>query len=93
MSQIFNVLSSKKQQSAGRHATLPRDIILTLGQPVFLLLLYTVCLGGGAKNANLIVFGLTRLVIKPMTFCTRGDHANHYITSPCFNLTIKETYM
>ena len=27
--------SSRKQQFPGRHATLPRHIILTLGRPVF----------------------------------------------------------
>ena len=33
----FQRASSKKQQSTGRHVTLPRNIILTLGQSVFAL--------------------------------------------------------
>ena len=36
--------SSRKQQSAGRHATLPRHIILTLGNQSLLLLLNAACL-------------------------------------------------
>jgi len=37
-------------------------------------------LSGEATNTNFIVFGLTRSGIEPTTYCTRGEHTNHYIT-------------
>ena len=33
---------------------------------------------GEAAYTNLIVFDLTRPGLKPMIYCTRGDHTNHY---------------
>jgi len=35
-------------------------------------------------NTNLIVFGLTRLGLKPMIYCTLGEHTNHYTTDAVF---------
>ena len=33
-----------------------------------------------ATNTNFIIFGLTRLVLEPTIYCTRGEHTNHYTT-------------
>jgi hypothetical protein len=33
-----------------------------------------------AINTNFIIFGLTRSVLEPTIFCTRGEYANHYTT-------------
>jgi hypothetical protein len=35
-------------------------------------------LSGEATNTNLIEFGLTRSVVEPTIYHTRGEHANHY---------------
>jgi hypothetical protein len=37
-------------------------------------------LSGEATNINFIVFGLTRPVLEPTIYRTRGEHANHYTT-------------
>ena len=37
-------------------------------------------LSGETTNANFIVFGLTRSVLGPTIYRTRGEHANHYTT-------------
>jgi hypothetical protein len=37
-------------------------------------------LSGDATNTNFIVFGLTRPEFEPTTYCTRGEHANYYVT-------------
>jgi hypothetical protein len=37
-------------------------------------------LSGEATNTNLIVFGLTRLGLKPTIYRTIGEYANHYTT-------------
>jgi hypothetical protein len=37
-------------------------------------------ISGDATNTNFIVFGLTRLGVKPKIYRTRGKHANHYTT-------------
>ena len=64
--------------SAGRRATLPRHIILTLGRPVCALTPKCCVLSGEAAYTNFNVFGSTRPGIEPTTFHTRGKHANHY---------------
>jgi len=33
-----------------------------------------------ATNANFVIFVLTRPVLKPTIYDTRGEHANHYTT-------------
>jgi hypothetical protein len=43
-------------------------------------------LSGEATNTNFIVFGLTRPELKPTIYCTRGEHANHYITDAVVEL-------
>jgi len=55
----FYSASSLKQQSVYRHVTPLRHIILILSQPIFVLLLSTVCLTE-ATNTNFMVFGLTK---------------------------------
>jgi hypothetical protein len=35
-------------------------------------------------NTNFLVFGLTRMGIEPMIYCTSGGHANHYTTDAFF---------
>jgi hypothetical protein len=37
-------------------------------------------LTGEATNTNFIVFGLTRPVLDPTIYHTRGEDANHYTT-------------
>jgi hypothetical protein len=39
---------------------------------------------GEAINNNFIVFGLTRQVLEPMIYRTRGEHANHYTTDAIY---------
>jgi hypothetical protein len=41
---------------------------------------YCCMLSGEATNINFIVFALTRSGLKPMIYCTGGEHANHYTT-------------
>ena len=50
------------------------------GRPVFALTHKFCVLSGEAANTNFNVFGLTRSLIGPTTFRTRGEHANHYTT-------------
>ena len=47
-------------------------------KPSFLLLLNAAC--GEATNTNFIVFGLTRSGLERTSYCTWGEHANHYTT-------------
>ena len=35
-------------------------------------------LSGEAADTNFIVFGLTRPMLEPTIYRTRGEHANHY---------------
>jgi hypothetical protein len=55
-------------------------------QPVFALSTECCVLGEEATNTNFIVFGLSRLRLKPTIYFTRGEHANRYIidTIPVF---------
>ena len=62
------VLDWHAEQSIGRHATLPRHIILTLGQPAFALTPKCCLLSREAANTNFNVFGLTWPGIEPKTF-------------------------
>ena len=64
----FQRASSLKQQSAGRYATLPRHIILTLGRPVFALTPKCCVLSREAAITIFNVFGSTRPGIEPTTF-------------------------
>ena len=36
-------------------------------------------------NSNFIIFGLTRLVLKPTIYRTQGEHANYYTTDAVNN--------
>ena len=76
----FYNASSLEQQSADRHVIPLEHFILILSQPVFALSSQCSMLSGEATNTNFIVFGLTRLGLEPMIYCTRGEHANHYNT-------------
>jgi hypothetical protein len=51
-----------------------------MSQPVFALFPLRCVLSGEATNTNLIVFGLTRSVLKLTIYRTRDEHANHYTT-------------
>ena len=77
------------QQSTGRHATLPRLNILTLSWLVFAHAHKCGMLYSEAANTSLNVFGLTWSGIKPMTFLTWDEHANHNtykVVSSCWQL-------
>jgi len=37
-------------------------------------------ISGEATDTNFIVFGLSRLWLKPMIYHTQGEYANHYTT-------------
>jgi hypothetical protein len=65
--------NSPKHQSAGRHVTPLRHVILILKHQI-------VVLSGEAADTNLIVIDLTRSAFEPTIHCTRGEHANHYTT-------------
>ena len=60
----FYSASSLKQQSMDRHVAPLWHIILIPSQP----------------NTNFIIFGLTRPVLEPTIYRTRGEHANYYAT-------------
>jgi hypothetical protein len=48
-------------------------------EPTVFILTYLGCvLSREASNANVIVFGLTRLESEPTIYHTRSEHANHY---------------
>jgi hypothetical protein len=66
--------SSLKQQSAGRHVDPLKHSILIPSQPVFALSPLCRVLSGETTNTNLIVFGLIRLELEPMIYCTQGLH-------------------
>ena len=77
----FQQASPWEPQSSGRHAALPKHIIMTLGQQVFAL--PPICCMPIGKAAFTIqyqfhVFCLPGLKIKPTTFHTLGKHTNHY---------------
>jgi hypothetical protein len=78
--EIFYSASSLKQQSADRHVTPFGHIILIPRQPVFDLSPLCHVLSGEESNTNSIVYGLTRLGLKPYIYHTQGEHANHYTT-------------
>jgi hypothetical protein len=67
----------KQQSTDGRFAPLGH-IILISSQPVFAFSPLCYMLSGEATNTNFIDFGLTRSVIEPTMYHTRGDHAKHY---------------
>jgi hypothetical protein len=46
----------------------------------YLLVCLFCVLSGEATNTNFLVFGLTRSGLKLTIYCTRGEHANHYVT-------------
>ena len=73
----FYSASSLKQQSADIHVAPLRHIILIPSQPVFALTPKCCMLSGEATNTNFIVFGLTRLGIKPTIYHTRRGNTNH----------------
>ena len=62
-----------------RHVVPLGHIIMFPRETSLLFLLYAACLAYLA-NTNFLVFGLTRSGIEPMTYRTRGEHANHYTT-------------
>ena len=70
--------NSLKQHSMGRHVAQLGHIILVLNQPVFALTPKCCMLGREVTN---LVLGLTRLELKPMTYHTSGEYANHYTTN------------
>ena len=70
--------SSQKQHSAGRHVVPLRHIILIPRQPV--VLLSAAYLPGETTDVNFIIFDLTRSVLEPTIYHTRGEHANYYAT-------------
>jgi hypothetical protein len=43
-----------------------------------------------AASTYFIVFGLTRLVLEPMIYHTRGEHANHYTTDAVTKLKCEQ---
>ena len=45
-----------------------------------LFLLIAVCLAE-KQQIPILVFSLTRSVLEPTSYCTRGEHANHYTTN------------
>jgi len=57
-----------------RHVVLLKYIILTLSAPVFILTPYSRVLSREAANTNFIVFGLSRTLLKPKNYHTRGEH-------------------
>jgi hypothetical protein len=46
-------------------------------------------LSGEETNTNFLVFGMTRPGLELTIYCTRGEHANHYITDAVFVVTEK----
>jgi hypothetical protein len=43
-----------------------------------------------AASTYFVVFGLTRLVLEPMIYHTRGEHANHYTTDAVTKLKCEQ---
>ena len=82
LSLTFNVPAHKSNSPQERHATLTRNIILTLavGRPVFALTPNCCVHSEEATYTNLNVFGLTRSGSEPTTFRIRGEQAKHYTT-------------
>ena len=76
----FYSYTSLKQQSAVRHVTPLRHIIIIPSQPVFPLSPLCCMLSGEGTNTNFIVFDLTQSGLEPNIYRTQGKHANHYIT-------------
>jgi hypothetical protein len=70
--------SSQKQHSAGRHVVPLGHIIFIARQPV--VLLSAAYLAGETTDVNFIIFGLTRSVLEPTIYHTRGEHDNLYTT-------------
>jgi hypothetical protein len=56
------------------------DIIMIPSQPAFALSPECCVLSQEATTTNFIVFGFTQPVLKPMIYCTRSEHTNHYTT-------------
>ena len=54
-------------------------IILIQNQPVFTLKPKCCALSEETANINFIVFDLTQPRFKPVIYCTRGKHTDHYI--------------
>ena len=63
-----------------RHVAPLWHIILIPSQPVFVLSPQCCVLCEEATNTNFIIFGLTRPVLEPTIYRTRGEHANYYAT-------------
>ena len=57
-------------------------IIMIPSQSVFAIDSWSCVLSGKAANTNFIVFSLTRPVLEPKIYCTRGEHTNDYTTDP-----------
>jgi hypothetical protein len=75
---VFVVAYSQKQHSAGRHVVPLGHIIFIARQPV--VLLSAAYLAGETTDVNFIIFGLTRSVLEPTIYHTRGEHDNLYTT-------------
>ena len=79
LSWIFSA-SSLKQQSVDRHVTPLGHITSWFWANQSLLFLLNVACLEEKQQIPISVFGLTRLGLDPTIYCTRGEHANHYIT-------------
>ena len=72
--------SSLKQQSAGKHVSPLRHIIVIPSQPVLSLSLLCCILGEEATITNFIVFGLIQSGLKPTMYHAWSELVYHHTT-------------
>ena len=78
-------------KSADRHVAPLGHIILMPSQLVFALSPQRCVLSGEATHTNFIVFDLSRSMLKPTIYCTRGEHANNYTTDAVYKISKYDT--
>jgi hypothetical protein len=88
---VFLCASSLKQQTADIHVAPHGFTILIPSQLIFALPPYCCVLSWEATNANCVVFCLTRQMLEPEIYSTRGEHANNHtideVPNPKNNVT------